>query len=159
MLGTHWAHRLRKTPNERRGEKMKISRAYIVRGCLQALPATLLCWVAYIKGFILCNTSALVIVLLSLCVSLCMNKKNSKLIVIWVFFFFFYICCFYLDDSHVETRLPWQLLSDVPGGLRCGRKSRFQGLQLLGFYSGPRPASFSDGALLVVLVAARVFIR
>lgn len=86
-------------------------------------------------------------------------KKNSKLIVIWVFFFFFYICCFYLDDSHVKTRLPWQLLSDVPGGLRCGRKSRFQGLQLLGFYSGPRPASFSDGALLVVLVAARVFIR
>lgn len=72
----------------RGGGKMKISRAYIVRGCLQAPPATLLCWVAYIKGFILCNTSALVIVLLSLCVSLCMNKKNSKLIVIWGFFSF-----------------------------------------------------------------------
>lgn len=149
----------------RGGGKKKISRAYIVRGCLQAPPATLLCWVAYIKGFILCNTSALVIVPLSLCVSLCTNKKKtkkpSKLIVIWVFFFvwFFCFCCFYLDDSHVETRLPWQLLSDVPGGLRCGRESRFQGLQLLGFYSGPRPASFSDGALLVVLVAARVFIR
>lgn len=80
---------IKENPKWEAGGKMKISRAYIVRGCLQAPPATLLCWVAYIKGFILCNTSALVIVLLSLCVSLCMNKKNSKLIVIWVFFFLF----------------------------------------------------------------------
>lgn len=42
------------------------------------------------SGFILCNTSALVILSLSLCVSLCMNfkKKKSKLIVICFSFSF-----------------------------------------------------------------------
>lgn len=64
----------------------------------------------------------------------------------------------YLDHSHVEAGLSWKLLPDVSGGFRCGRKSRFQGLQLLGFDGGPRPASLSDRALFVVVVAACVFV-
>lgn len=64
----------------------------------------------------------------------------------------------YLDDSHVEAGLPRQLLPDVSRRFRCSRKSRFQGLQLFGFYGGARPASFPDGALLVVLVATNVLI-
>lgn len=46
----------------------------------------------------------------------------------------------------------------MSGGLRRGRERRLQGLQLLGFNGGPRPASLPDGALLVVLVAAHVLI-
>lgn len=69
-----------------------------------------------------------------------------------------YNIAFYLDDSHVEAGLPGQLFPDVSRWLRCGRESRFQGLQLFGFDGGPRPASLTDGALLVVLVVARVLI-
>lgn len=65
----------------------------------------------------------------------------------------------YLDDSHGEAGLPRQLLPDVSGGFRRGRKRRLQGLQLLGFDGGPRPASFADTGLLIVLVVAHVFVR
>lgn len=66
--------------------------------------------------------------------------------------------CIYLDHSHVQAGLLRQLLPDVSGGFRSGRERRFQCFQLLGLDGCPGPASLSDGALLVVFVAARVFV-
>lgn len=70
----------------------------------------------------------------------------------------FLLLSFYLDHPHAEAGLSGQLLSDVSGGLWSGRECRLQGLQLFGFDGGSRPASFPDGALLVVLVIAHVLI-
>lgn len=67
-------------------------------------------------------------------------------------------CFIYLDHSHVQAGLLWQLFPDVSGGFRSGRERRFQRFQLLGLDGRPGPASLSDGALLVVFVAARVFV-
>lgn len=64
----------------------------------------------------------------------------------------------YLDDPHVEAGLLCQLLPDVSRGLRGGGERRFQRLQLFGLDGGPRAPSLPDGALLVRIVAARVFV-
>lgn len=65
---------------------------------------------------------------------------------------------FYLDDSHVEAGLARKLLPDVPGGFWGGGERSLQCLQLLGLDGGPRAAALPDGALLVRVVAARVFV-
>lgn len=78
--------------------------------------------------------------------------------IFFLLLFFSLFSSIYLDHSHVQAGFLRQLFSDVPCGFRGGRERRFQCFQLLGLDGRPGPASLPDGALLVVFVAARVFV-
>ena len=61
----------------------------------------------------------------------------------------------YLNDSHVESGLLRELLSDVPRGLGRGRERRLEHLELLGLDGGAR-ASLLAGAAASAAAARQV---